>query len=129
MKASGLLLSGTMKRERLRDRQKSGIFRKILRNQSTLPEILLWNALKGKQLGKKFRRQAGIGPYIVDFLCVERGLVIEVDGETHFTPNIHIYDDARTRYLESRGLRVLRFENREVAEQLDLVVETIKRYL
>ena len=101
--------------------------RRTLRNSLTAAEAVLWNSLKQRQLcGKKFRRQAGVGRYIVDFLCPECGLVIELDGDAHFSPNIDQYDDPRTKYLEEQGLRVLRFENDEIAEDLDRVLETIK---
>jgi very-short-patch-repair endonuclease len=119
-----------VKQERVRYRTENKEFRKILRNESTVPEAVLWNSLKARQvLGKKFRRQAGIGPYIVDFLCVESGLVIELDGDAHYTPNIDAYEDKRTAYLESQGLKVIRFENREIAEDLDFVMERIEEEL
>ena len=120
----------SVKQERVRYRPENREFRKILRNESTAPEAVLWNSLKARQvLGKKFRRQAGIGPYIVDFLCVEGALVIELDGDAHYTPNIDAYEDKRTAYLESQGLKVIRFENREIAEDLDFVMEKIEEEL
>src|SRR6516162_2622042 len=92
-----------VKQERVRNRLENKEFRKILRRESTAPEAVLWNSLKARQvLGKKFRRQAGIGPYIVDFLCVECGLVIELDGDAHYSFNIDEYEDKRTAYLEKR---------------------------
>ena len=101
-----------------------------MRRESTAPEAVLWNSLKARQvLGKKFRRQAGIGPYIVDFLCIECGLVIELDGDAHYTPNIHAYEDKRTAYLEKQGLKVIRFENCEIAEDWDFVLEKIQEEL
>jgi very-short-patch-repair endonuclease len=113
-----------------RNRAASKKFRQTLRNSLTAAEAVLWNSLKHRQLcGKKFRRQAGIGRYVVDFLCPECGLVIELDGDAHFSPNIDQYDDPRTRYLETQGLRVLRFENSEIKEDLDRVLETIKANL
>ena len=115
---------------RVRNKPESKRFRKILRNQSTTPEAILWNSLKRRQvLGRKFRRQFGVGPYIVDFACVEYGLAIELDGEAHFTHNIDVYEDERTRYIESQGLRMIRFENREIAENLDGVLERTKEEL
>ena len=115
---------------KIRNRAVSKEFRQRLRNSLTAAEAVLWNSLKHRQLaGKKFRRQAGIGRYVVDFLCPECGLVIELDGDAHFSPNIDQYDDPRTRYLEKQGLKVLRFENNEIAEYLDRVLETIKANL
>src|SRR5437868_1321819 len=87
-------------------------FRKDLRNSLTAAEAVLWQSLKGRQLlGKKFRRQSSLGPYIVDFYCPECGLVIELDGERHFSETIQDYEAERTKYIESEGLRILRFEN------------------
>jgi len=105
-------------------------FRKDLRNSSTAAEAVLWLNLKGRQLlGKKFRRQVSIGRYIVDFYCPECGLVIELDGAAHFSITIDPYEAERTKYLESEGIRVLRFENSELYEDLEGVVETIKSAL
>jgi very-short-patch-repair endonuclease len=115
---------------KIRNRAAGKKFRQTLRNSLTAAEAVLWNSLKHRQLaGKKFRRQAGVGRYVVDFLCPECGLVIELDGDAHFSPNIDQYDDPRTRYLEKQGLRVLRFENREIKEDFDQVLETIKANL
>ena len=105
-------------------------FRKILRNSSTPAEAVLWKCLQHRRLlGQKFRRQISIDKYIVDFYCPEKKLVIELDGDGHFTPNGFDYDDARTTFLEKQGLTVIRFENEEVKDNLDGVLETIERYL
>ena len=115
---------------RIRNPQSGKQLRQTLRSSLTAAEAVLWNSLKNRQLcGKKFRRQAGIGRYVVDFLCPECGLVIELDGSGHFLPNVDQYDDPRTKYLENQGLRVLRFENIEIKEDLDRVLETIKANL
>jgi very-short-patch-repair endonuclease len=105
-------------------------FRKILRNSSTAAEAVLWKCLQRRQLvGRKFRRQISIDRYIVDFYCAEKKLVIELDGDGHFSPNGGEYDDERTKFLEKQGLTVIRFENDELKENLDGVLETIKLYL
>ena len=102
-------------------------FRKELRNSLTAAEAVLWQNLKGRQLlGKKFRRQIGIGRYIVDFYCPESGLVIELDGDRHFSITIDEYEAERTKYLEEEGLRIIRFENNELYDNLEAVLETIK---
>jgi len=102
-------------------------FRKELRNGLTAAEAVLWQSLKGRQLlGKKFRRQASIGRYVVDFHCPECRLIIELDGARHFSMTIDEYEAERTRYLEAEGLRIIRFENKELYENLDGVLETIK---
>ena len=98
---------------------------RALRKEMTDAERLLWKSLRRQQLGVKFRRQHPIGPYIADFYSWEAGLVVEVDGDTHFTPEIQEYDAIRTQYLESLGLQVLRFTNVEIRTYLDAVVERI----
>ncbi len=105
-----------------RRREMSTTRAKSLRRSSTDAERLLWSALRNQRLnGLKFKRQQPIGRYIVDFICFERGLVVEVDGGQH-GPQI---DAARTAYLEAAGFRVLRFWNPEVLTRLDDVVATI----
>jgi len=105
-------------------------FRKTLRNSMTAAECVLWQSLKGRQLvGKKFRRQMSIGRYIVDFYCPEARLVIELDGERHFSITMDEYEAERTKYLEQEGLKVIRFENKELYDNLGRVLETIKQAL
>lgn len=100
--------------------------RKKLRNNATQAERHLWRYLKHSQLkGRKFRRQQSINFYIVDFFCPEEKLVIELDGEPHFTPEGQKYDAERTKYFESLGLRVVRFENQDVLYNTDFVLEKI----
>ena len=85
----------------------------------------MWQKLRGKQLmGLKFRRQAPIGNYIVDFVCFENGLVIEVDGGQHAEQKE--YDAERTRWLETQGFRVIRFWNNEVLAEMDAVIRRIE---
>jgi len=88
----------------------------------------LWRRLRRRQLlGRKFRRQQPLGRYIVDFVCLEARLVIEVDGSQHLEQQS--YDGARRRWLERQGYRVLRFWNNEVLAETDAVVETIAQVL
>ena len=95
-----------------------------LRGNSTNAERLLWSKLRDRRLmGLKFRRQRPMGPYILDFLCVERKLVIELDGGQH-QQRIE-YDGRRTRWLRSRAYTVLRFWNNEVLEDIDAVIDSI----
>ncbi|MBC7233981.1 MAG: DUF559 domain-containing protein [Chloroflexi bacterium] len=96
-----------------------------LRKEMTAAEGLLWQALRGEQLGVKFRRQHPIGPYIADFYSWEAGLVIEVDGDSHFTPESQEYDAARTEYLEALGLNVVRVTNEDVFHRREAVLEHI----
>ena len=77
--------------------------------------------------GFKFRRQFGIGKYIVDFYCPELKLVIEIDGDSHFQEN-RSYDKKRQQYLKSLGLIVLRFTNHEIYHDLERALNIIKQY-
>lgn len=98
-----------------------------MRKAITDAEHRLWSVLRGRRLdGCKFRRQHPIGWFIVDFACVERRLIIEVDGAQHAE---NPADERRTRWLESQGWRVIRFWNDEVIENLDGVAERIMRAL
>ena len=99
-----------------------------LRRESTDAERALWPRLRDRGLrGFKFRRQAPIGHYIVDFLCMERQLVVELDGGHHADQRES--DEIRTRALESQGFRVLRFWNDEVLRQPDSVLGAILSHL
>ncbi len=100
-----------------------------LRNNSTKQEIILWQHLKQKQLGVKFRRQQPIGKYIVDFVCFEKNLIIELDGGQHNQNTCIQNDIKRTIFLEKSGFSVLRFWNSEITENLDGVIQKIKTYL
>lgn len=91
-------------------------------------ERYLWYRLRARRLGGfKFRRQAPIGPYITDFVCIEAGLVVEADGGQHAEREAE--DADRTAYLEDLGYRVLRFWNHEILNKTDAVLERILREL
>ena len=95
-----------------------------LRKNPTDAERAMWNILRDDQvLGYKFRRQAPIGSYIVDFCCFEIKLVIEVDGGQH--AERAIYDASRTAWLESQGFSVARFWNNQVLEEKEAVRDAI----
>ncbi len=96
-----------------------------LRRAMTDAERKLWSKLRNEQLGVQFRRQVPVGPYIVDFICIKRGLVIEVDGGQHYTGEGMEYDKIRTAYLENEGLTVKRFGNHDVLTNIDGVVREI----
>jgi very-short-patch-repair endonuclease len=99
---------------------------KRLRAEMTEAEKKLWYRIRLNQLGgRRFRRQVSIGHYAVDFACLKRKLVIEVDGGQHDWRKEE--DEARTRYLEARGYRVIRFWNNEVFENIDGVLHVIAR--
>jgi very-short-patch-repair endonuclease len=99
--------------------------RKDLRNESTPEEIILWNHLKDKKLGKKFRRQFSIGPYIADFYCHKLKLIIELDGDYHNSEQQKDYDTERDRFLSGQDYVILRFQNDMIHKDLQKVLETI----
>ncbi len=102
--------------------------RRQLRNDATKAERLLWWRLRGKQLdGLKFRRQYGVGEYVIDFYCPAARLGIEIDGESHFSPSAVPRDARRQGFIESIGICILRFTNPQVYEELDSVLEEIWR--
>ncbi len=100
---------------------------KELRNNQTDAEVALWQQIKNNQLGYKFRRQQVIGFNIADFVCLDKKLIIEVDGEIHNFQKE--YDDARTLELEKEGYKVIRFENKRVFSDIDNVVAEIRQQL
>ena len=96
---------------------------RILRRDMTDTELMLWKYLRAKRLGGfKFRRQQGIGKYIVDFVCYERRVVIECDGGQHLESE---RDRSRDKWLNGQGYTVLRFWNDEVLRNLDTVLSVI----
>jgi very-short-patch-repair endonuclease len=103
--------------------------RHSLRGSLTPAEAVLWCALRGSGLGnRKFRRQQSIGPYIVDFYCAAEKLVIELDGSAHDHEQAALRDEARDRFLRSRGLAVIRLENRQVMQNLESVLAYISQH-
>ncbi len=97
-----------------------------LRRRQTPAERILWNQLRSARTsGSTFRRQHPIGPYIVDFVCLEKKLVLEIDGGQHNEPGISRRDRERTIWLESEGYKVLRFWNNDVIANADGVVTVI----
>ena len=98
-----------------------------LRSQGTKSEIILWNQLKGSQVnGFRFIRQKPIGDYIVEFYCKEVGLVIELDGLSHQYNEVMDLDERNQSYLESIGLKVIRFEDEDVIRDLPNVMRVIE---
>ena len=99
-----------------------------LRLGMTDAEQALWYRLRNRQLNScKFRRQHEIDRYVVDFICTERMLVVELDGGQHLEQQD--YDDARTRYLQAKGYRVLRFWNNDVLMNIESVLEAVMEAL
>ncbi len=113
---------------RIYNRKEQTATRRRLRSESPKEERLLWWRLRGWQLdGLKFRRQYGVGEYVIDFFCPTARLAVEVDGESHFTPRAESQDAKRQAFVESLGIRVLRFTNPQVYDGLDAVVDEIWR--
>ena len=101
---------------------------KKMRSNMSPAEIKMWYILRGKRFnGLKFKRQVLIGNYIVDFLCKEKKLIIEIDGGQHNTDVNIVNDKNRTRYLENNGYKVLRFWNEDVLKNFSGVLEVILR--
>jgi very-short-patch-repair endonuclease len=97
---------------------------KTLRNQATPTERLLWTALSNRKVdGYKFSRQIPVGPYFADFLCREARLVVELDGFSHDLNQD--YDQRRDAFMKAQGYQLLRFNNADVMNNLEGVVETI----
>ena len=99
------------------------------RNNPTTAEVCLWQRLRGKVLGEKFKRQHIIYDYIADFVCLDRKLVVEIDGAYHFTEKQSEEDIYRTKNLEQFGFRVIRFTNEEIMIDINKVVAKIKESL
>lgn len=101
--------------------------RKELRTNATPHEVKLWEFLRKKKLGYRFRRQQSVGWYILDFYCPERKIAIEIDGTPHHKSKA--YDTGRTTYLNARNITVLRFWNDEVERDIKKVIAKIRNLL
>ncbi len=101
-----------------------GVARKLLRRDFTPEEKILWFQLRNSSLGYRFRRQHSIGNFVADFFCPEKRLIIEIDGGQHLDNKEG--DKERTEYFESLGIKVIRFWNSEVKNDLDRVMIKIK---
>jgi len=104
------------------------VLQRQMRHRSTEPERLLWGRIRNRQLaGYKFRRQHPIGPYIADFACLSPKLIIELDGRIHLKQQQ--YDESRSRFLETLGFKVMRFQNIDVYHRMSEVLGTIEAAL
>ncbi|MEK7091285.1 MAG: endonuclease domain-containing protein [Patescibacteria group bacterium] len=99
--------------------------RKELRNSATDEEKLLWKKLQRNQLGMKFIRQYSVDGYVVDFYCPVKRLAVEIDGDQH--KKNKKYDEYRNRYLSAFNIKVIRFWNQEVMNDVEEVVEKIRK--
>ena len=115
---------------RLRERAGGRVLARTLRHSSTDAEQLLWRHLRARQLGGcKFRRQYPFGIYVLDFVCLERNLVIELDGGQHNETEQMRHDQIRTAWLQAQGFVVLRFWNHEVLQQTSDVLARVLQAL
>ena len=104
--------------------------RRELRNSAAEAEVRLWQRLKGSQVaGCKFRRQVGVGVYVLDFYCPARKLAIELDGGSHDGDEAQAYDAERQRYIETLNIRFLRFTNSDIYDNLEDVLIAIERFM
>ena len=99
-------------------------YRRNLRNQQTVEEEILWNELRNNKLGVKIRRQHSIVEYVVDFYCPKYKLAIEIDGSTH--KGREGYDNLRTEYIKSLGIKTIRFWGGQIRNDLNSVLEIIR---
>jgi very-short-patch-repair endonuclease len=101
-------------------------FAKSLRRQMSLPEVLLWKAIKGRKLnGLQFRKQHPVGPYVLDFYCEAARLAVEVDGGSHDFGDRPERDDRRDAWLLARGVRTLRLSASLILTDVDDATRTI----
>jgi len=100
--------------------------RQSLRGDMPAAEKRLWQRIRKKQLGIKFRRQHGIDRYVTDFYCPEYKLVIELDGNSHDCLEAQAYDRERNMFMQDIGLEVLRFSNQEVLTHIERVLQQIE---
>ena len=108
------------------DKMKLRSYARQLRKQSTPLEVKVWQHLRSRRFQElKFRRQCPMGAYIVDFICFEKMLIIEIDGGQHNASKQQAYDNRRTEYLKKLGYRVLRFWNNDVLTHFDTVMDQI----
>ena len=96
------------------------------RKHATEAENILWELLRGRQMGQPFRRQHIIGEFIADFICIPSRLIIELDGGYHQLPNQQVSDIERQQWLEQHGFKVIRFTNEEVISNTERVLKIIK---
>jgi very-short-patch-repair endonuclease len=101
---------------------------KRLRREMSLPEVLLWNRLRGKPMGLKFRNQHPIDKFVVDFYCARKRLAVEIDGIAHDMGNRPKRDEARDSKLRRLGVEVLRIPASDVLRDADGTAEAIVRY-
>ncbi|MBR6076931.1 MAG: DUF559 domain-containing protein [Paludibacteraceae bacterium] len=117
-----------MKNSRVRNCKEMLAVRRMLRNNQTPAERMMWKVLKNKQiLGIQFRRQFSVDGYILDFFAPSVNLCIELDGDFHYTESGAIHDIARDAFLVSKGITVLRIENKDLWNDPDNIRDYIEQ--
>ena len=99
-----------------------------LRAAMSLPEVLLWNCLRGRPLGVKFRKQHPLGEYVIDFFCASKRIAVEIDGLSHDMGERPAHDETRDRWLRGQGVTVLRIPAADVLRDVEAAAEAIVNY-
>jgi very-short-patch-repair endonuclease len=99
-----------------------------LRSTMSLPEVLLWNRLRGNPMGVKFRKQHPLGDYVIDFFCASRRIAVEIDGIAHDRGDRPMRDSSRDAWLRRQGVEVLRIPAAEVLRDVAAVADAVVRY-
>jgi len=99
-----------------------------LRSTMSLPEVLLWNRLRGNPMGVKFRKQHPLGDYVIDFFCASRRIAVEIDGIAHDRGDRPLRDSRRDAWLRRQGVEVLRIPAAEVLRDVAAVADAVVRY-
>jgi len=102
---------------------------KILRKNMTPAEKKFWSLVRANRLGVHFRRQVPFGPYILDFLCMQAKLIVELDGSQHYKKEAQEYDYHRDEYVRANGFTVMRFTNKEFLTNTDGVMSYIWEFI
>jgi len=119
-------LGEVVKIEYIFNNKDSADLRRNLRKNMPITEVVIWQRIRAGQLGGyKFKRQYSAANFILDFYCPLKRLAIELDGESHYLGNQKEYDKDRTKYLNSLNIKVVRFTNKEVMENIEGVIERI----
>ena len=114
----------------LHNRISQNSVRRRLRQTMTEAEIVLWAQLKGRGfLGYKFRRQHGIGRYVLDFYCPKLRLAIELDGNHHRLPRQAAYDQQRDQWIKGCNIHIVRYPNDEILTDIEIVLEDLSRIM
>lgn len=114
---------------RIFNREDEKELRRGLRKTMPPAEVILWQCLRGQQIGYKFRRQYSVGAYVIDFYCPQMKLAIELDGESHYVDGAEERDKQRQDFIESFGVRFLRFTNVDIYDNIEGVLEQIVQVL